>query len=253
MALTDKSLFLFSFQVTESNSSLDFKAASGGPILQATLTLGFYSLTSLALEIAYQLNATDPYHNYGVSVDRTISGGLQNRVTIVSNGTYFSLLFLTGPRNTSACYSLIGFAKTDRTGSLSYTGTLSAGTAMVTTWYGNNYLPPDIFKKVFGTVNISVSGIKETISYQIQRFTQVEFKYEPQTKVLSDWDTFFEWAIQQREFDFTPEISSPNTFFNVTLESTGYDGKGLGAKMTEMLPDLPFHYTTGLLTMRIVQ
>jgi hypothetical protein len=102
-------------------------------------------------------------------------------------------------------------------------------------------------------VNLSASGKKETIVYQIQHFIQVEFKHEPQTTIITDWSPFFTWAIQQRPFDFTPEITTPNTAYQVTLETTTADGKGLAFKFTEELPDLPFHYTTGILTFRQVE
>jgi len=102
MALRGLSLFLYGFQVTEYNSSLDFKAVSGEPTRMATLRRGYYSLTSLGLEIARAMNAVDTDHIYTASVDRTVNGGLENRVSIATNGTFLSLLFGTGPRAASS-------------------------------------------------------------------------------------------------------------------------------------------------------
>lgn len=250
MALRDKSLFLYGFEVTQFNSSIDFKAASLGPTLMATLTFGFYSLTSLMTEIKRAMQAADPANIYTVTADRTFSAGLQNRVTISTSGSFLSLLFLTGPRTASTTAPLIGFAVADRTGSTSYTGTSSAGTVLVSELNGYNYLSPDFNHKIYGSVNISTSGVKEAVVFQIQKFLQVEFKYEPEAKWIVQWTPFMDWIIQQRLFEFTPEIKSPTVFYEVTLESSSADNKGLAFKPAEMLPNFPFNYQTGLLTFR---
>lgn len=251
MALTSKSSFLYNLQVTASNSSLDFKISGGGSQLNATLTQGFYSLSGLMEEIVRALQAADPSHTYTVTADRTVSSGTQNRVTISTNGAFLGLLFATGTRSASTCAPLIGFAVSDRTGATTYTGTASAGTILLTTWYASSYLPPESFRKVFGSLNVSATGEKESIVYQVQKFFQAEFKYEPQAYVISDWAPFLTWAIQQRDFEFTPQISSPNTVLDCSLEKTSADGKGLGYTMKEMLPEMPFLFTTGLLTFRL--
>jgi len=62
-----------------------------------------------------------------------------------------------------------------------------------------------------------------------------------------------EWLIQQREFEFTPEISSPNLVYEGTLEKTDSDSKGLGFEFKEMLPDFPFYYRTGMMQFRLKQ
>lgn len=253
MALRDRSLLLYGLEVTKFNQSLDFRAVSLGPILQATLNLGFYSLTSLMTEIKRALQAADPAHIYTVTANRTVNGGLENRVTISTNGVYLDLLYLSGPRTSTTVAPLIGFAVTDRTGATTYTGTLSCGTVLVPDFVGYNYLSTDFNHKVYGAVNVSASGVKEAVVFQIQKFWQVQFKYETQVKVVSEWLPLLDWAIQQRLLEFTPEISSPNTFFEGTIEKTSDDGKGLGYKFMEMLPNYPFNYDTGLLTFRLNQ
>lgn len=251
MALTAKSLILYGLQVTDDNSSIDFKAAALGPTLMATLRLGYYSLTDLMTEIARAMNAADVLNSYTCTANRTVSGGLQNRVTISTSGAFLSLLFASGPRTASTTAPLIGFLVVDRTGSTSYTGTSSAGTALIPEFKGYNFLSPDFEKKVFGSVNVSASGLKEAIVFAIQQFLEVEYRYEPKAKVVAEWVPFWEWAIQQRPYDFTPEVSSPTVFYSVTLESTTGDGKGLGYKMSEQLPKFPDHYQTGPLKMRV--
>ena len=250
MALRAQSLLLYGFQVTVNNRSLDFKTAAMGSEKQATLRLGYYSLTSLMTEIVRAMNEADPSNTFNATANRTFNSGRENRVTISTSASYLSLLFLTGTRNASSCRTLIGFNNTDYTGLTSYQGNSSAGIAVVSEKVGYNYMGPEFIKKVFGAVNVSADGSKESIVFQVQKFLQVQFKYEPQAKVISQWQGLFTWAIQQRPYEFTPEITTPTTFYEVTLESTGADGKGLGFEIKEMLPNFPFDYDTGLIRMR---
>lgn len=253
MALRNQSLFLYGFEVTENNSSIDFKIAPGGSELRATLTLGFYSLSALLTEIERALTAIDVTNTYTASVNRNINGGKENRVTLATSGTFLSLLFATGSRAASTIAPLIGFPQTDQTGATTYTGTTSAGTALIPELVGYSYSDPTFDQKVFGSVNVSTSGKKEAIVWQIQMFVEVQFKYEPEAKVMTEWSDLFNWAIQQRLFEFTKDITDPNDSFEVTLETTSADGKGLGFKMKEMLPRFPFMYDTGNLKMRLTE
>lgn len=249
MALRSRSLFLYGYQVTVQNNAIDFKNSGGGTVIQATLRLGYYSLTSLLNEIARAMNAADPTQNYFATADRTFSSGLQNRVSIGTTGSFLSLLFLTGPRTSSSVAPLIGFTVADRVGSVSYQGTSTSGVILTPDYVGYNYLGPTNYKKVFGNLNISASGVKEAVVFQVQEFLQVQFKYEPESKI-SVWEDLMEWMITQKEFDFTPDSSNPSLFYNVTLETSSDDGKGLGFKMTEMVPQFPFFYDTGMMKFR---
>jgi hypothetical protein len=251
MALKKKSAFLYGLEVTSSNRSIDFKAVSGGPQISASINLGFYSLTDLMSAIASAMNSADLSNTYTVSVNRTINSGTENRITISSSGSYFSLLFGTGTRAASSVASLIGFTASDKTGALTYTGTSSAGTFVLPKEFGYNYIPQEMNRKVFGSLNITASGEKEAIVFQIQKFFQVQFKYEPEAYVISAWAPFMTWAIQQKPLEFTPDLSVPNTVINCTLEKTGADSKGLSYMFKEMLPQFPFFYDSGLMTYRV--
>ena len=250
MALTAKSLFLYGLQVTPNNSSIDFKISGGGSELRATLTLGYYSLTDLMAEVKTAMQKADPTHVYTVTADRTLNGGTENRVTITTNGVFLSLLFASGSRAVSSAAGLLGFTATDKTGSTTYTGTLSAGTVLIPTLVGYNYLSTDHSRKVFGSLNISTTGEKEAIVFQVQQFFQVQFKFEPAVKVSSEWTPLLTWMIQQKALEFTPEITSPNTFYVCTLEKSPADGKGLGYTVKEQLPQFPTLYDIGLMTYR---
>jgi len=251
MALTAKSLFNYGFTVTQFNNSLDFKTVSGGPVNSAKLDFGYYSLSDLLLQIATQLKAADPNFTYTVSADRTINGGLENRITISTNSSYFQLLFSSGPFHASTIAPLIGFNLTDYTGLTSYTSSSSAGQVLVPNYIGYNYISPDQEKKVQGAVSISASGIKESVVYSIMTFVEVEFKHETLIRVNVTWPSLINWMIQQRAFEFTPEITNPNTFYVVTLDKSAGDSKGMGFKWTEMLSEgFPNFYRTGAMTFR---
>lgn len=251
MALRNQSAFLYGLQVTELNSSLDFRAVALESPRMATLQLGYYSLGTLMIEVARALNAADPLRVYTVTADRSLAGGTQNRVTISSNGTYLDLLFASGARTATTCASLLGFSVSDRTGSTMYTGNTSTGTLLIPTMVGYNYKDPKQLQTVFGSVNLSASGKKETIVYAYQFFWEVEFKYEPETFVNTSWTPLNQWLIAQKTIDFTPDITSSNIVLTGTLESTEADGQGLGFMMNEMLDEFPFFYTTGVMRFRV--
>lgn len=252
MALGSKSLFNYGIQVTSLNCNLDFKNQMGGSTLTAVLSLGFYSPQGLANEIATQLQSLDSVNVYTVTVNRNIMGGLQNRITIATNGSFLQLLFGSGPNVNSSCASLAGFNQTDYTGATSYTGSQTTGIILIPDFVGYNYLNNFNTNLVFGAVNVSASGVKESVTFSIQKFIFVEFMYEKKSNLLA-WNNLFSWMIQQRQFDFTPEIFSPDTFFTVTLEQTDFEGQGLGYQMLEMLPDFPNDYQTGSLKFRIIE
>jgi len=251
MALRARSVFLFGFEITKLNSSLDFRSVNAGPIKMATLRVGFYSLTGLMAEIKRAMEAADPLNQYTITANRAVNSGLENRVRIATSGAYLDLLFLTGPRVSSSVAPLIGFPTLDLAAALFYIGTSTAGTALVTEMAAYNYVAPTMMRQIFGAVNIAADGTKEAIVWQVQKFFSMNFKYEPEAKIVTEWSDFMTWAIQQKPLEFTPEITTPGTFFDCTLEQTSKDPKGLGFEMKEQLPDFPFYYQTGMMRFRL--
>lgn len=252
MALSSQSLFLYNFQVTANNQNLQFQAVNSGPVLSAVIPLGYYSLGALLTQITSQMQAADTANTYTWTVDRTVSGGTQNRVSVSTSGSYLKILFGSGSLAVSSCAPLIGFNASDYSSATTYTGGTTAGTTLLTTFVGYNYLGPLLNQKLYGNVNVSVNGLKEAVVFQNQQFVDVEFRYEPKANALTNWSPLLIWMMQQRLFEFTPEISSPTTFYQVTLEKSQSDGKGLAFKMTEMLPQFPNIYKTGPMTFRVV-
>lgn len=250
MALTSKSLFLYGFEIKTTNRSIDFKTTTGGPEIFASLTLGFYSLTELLLEIERAMEAAAPSYSFTATVLRTADSGTGNRVTISSTAPNFRLLFQTGTRVASSTGPLLGFLIQDYIGGSSYQGSLSAGLRLVTDYTGYSYQPPETIREIQGAVSISASGVKESLVFQVQQFLQITFQHEPKAKVVTQWVSLIDWMIKQRLFEFTPDVSEPNTFYEVTLETSSRGQRGLGFLMKEMLPQFPNYYSTGQMTMR---
>lgn len=250
MALTNPSLFLYGITINALNCNIDFQAASMGPTLTAIVPIGYYSLTDFLAAIASAMNTTDTANVYAVTADRTIGGGTANRVSIATSGAFLSLLFNSGPNTNTSAAEQMGFNDADYTGETTYTGSATCGTILVPLYYGYNYVAPTRSKKVFGGVNISANGTKESITYPIQVFWEVEFRQEPASAVDEYWQPLNDWMIQQRPIDFTPDITNPDVVFSGTLESTEQDGTGLAYQMQEMLPDLPGLFQTGKMIFR---
>lgn len=254
MALRKRSLFLYGFEIDSTNNLLDFQAAIAGPTLTATIPNGFYTSDGLMTAICAAMVIADPANSYSFTILRNQGmSGTDSIVQLYTMGTHLSLLFASGPSSTTSVAPLIGFAILDYTGATTYTAPNACGTQLIPELVGYSFLPPTAYKKVIGNVNISASGIKETISYATHKFTQVEFKQEPEAKVITEWESFFAWACVGAPIEFFPDYSSSVLIYQVTLESTSFDGMGLGFQMVEQLSEgFPFYYTTGVLKFRII-
>jgi hypothetical protein len=250
MALKTKSAFFYGLTVTTNNSALDFQVGTSQYL--ATLNVGNYTATTLCAEIVRAMQAADVFNTYSATYSRVYSGGsVQSLITISSSTTSFQFLFGSGPRSNVSCASLLGFPASDTASGTTFTGSSSFGTTLAPELVGYSYLDPATTRKVIGALNVSASGIKETIVFSYQQFFQVEFKYEPEAKTLIQWAPFLLFASQQFLMEFAADITNPQTTIDCTLEKTEYDGKGMGYQMKEMLPDFPFYYRTGLLTFRV--
>jgi hypothetical protein len=105
------------FVIDSTNNKIDFKEASLGSELTATISSGTYTPTTLAAEIKIQMEVA--------SVDTfTVSySTLTGKWTIASSGSYLKLLRNTGTHVANSVWSSIGFGtSSDSTGALTYTG-----------------------------------------------------------------------------------------------------------------------------------
>ncbi len=255
MALSAQSLFLYGYTVTTSNRNFDFRAVSAETPRQAVLNLGYYSLSGLMRELVRAIGVVDATNTYTITADRTVSGGLQNRVTIASSSAFFSILFASGPNTATNCATLFGFTATDKTGALTYTGSSTTGTAVrpnasLPQIFGYNFIDPSYQPMVMGSLNVATSGIKEEVIFNIQNFWGVDFRWITPTESTSDWAGLITWMIQARPLEFTPMIPAPTTYYEGTLETSSASGKAMAFYLKEMLPDFPNVYQTGPMKFR---
>lgn len=106
-----------SFVIDATNNKIDFKESGGGSELHSTITSGTYTATTLAAEIKTQLEVAGA-ETYTVTWSQTT--GLW---TVLSAGSYLSLLNNTGTNQATSTLKVVcGFANSDRTGAVTYTG-----------------------------------------------------------------------------------------------------------------------------------
>lgn len=259
MAVNDRALFLYGFDINAFNQYINFKSSSLGPVLTATLTPGNYTATEFMAEIKSAMEIADTLYaasTFTLSLNRTVGGGLSNVMTISTNKPFLSLLFGSGPNAATNPSSLMGLSNSDYTGATSYAGSTNAGTILVPDFPTYNYLDPDSYVTNDGVKNVSSAGIKETLVFTQMQFFQGQWKYINNFKTntqLSQWQNFLKYAVKQLKFEFQPSVfEDPTVFFQCTLESTGGDGNGMGYKLNQMLGDgLYRFYDTGLMKFRI--
>lgn len=257
MAQNDRALFLYGCDVTQFNKYINFKSAALGSELTATLTVGNYTATELLFEIKKQLELADGVNTYTVSINRNVSGALENRVSIISSGSYFDLLFSTGTNAGNSVADLLGFDLVDYTGLTTYSGFKSMGKILIPEFPTYNYLSPDLFIMQDGVKNVSAAGIKETLVFAKMQFIQGQWKwitnFSNRTQ-LTEWKDFLQYATKQKKFEISTSIfENYDLFYQVTLESTDSDSNGMGYKLTQMLgPGLYRFYETGMLKFRVI-
>ncbi len=250
MALSNPGLFLYGYTIDSTNALLDFQAVSLGPQITASLTYGYYSLTTLLDEVARAMNAADTDNVYTATADRSLSGGVQNRVTIATDGAFLSLLSHTGTNG--GPWTTLGFTTaSDKTGATTYTGSATTGTGFQPVYIPYNFLSPDQIQLPTAITNISTSGNKETVIYSIQKFWQMQCKYISAYEKTLNFEPMLQWLMQGRLVEYTPDVASSTTFYEGWMESNPGAQNGLGYFLKEMLPDFPNVYDTGLLKFRV--
>lgn len=105
------------FLITDDNKNIDFKETLGGPQITATLTLGGYSSADLETEVISQLEAASLNgRSYTVALS-PVTG----KWTITGQ-VYLELNWGTGPSLASSLGPSLGYAATDQSSALAYTG-----------------------------------------------------------------------------------------------------------------------------------
>lgn len=254
--IKDRALFLYGFDITQDNRYLNFKNASLGAELTATLTIGNYTATEVLAEIKRAMELADGVQKYTWTIDRSVSGGLSNQISVSTDGSFLSILFGSGSNSASSVATMIGFTTSDYTGATSYTGA-QAGTILYPDFAMWNYTNPDQYIMNDGSKNVSASGIKETLVFAQMKFAEAQWKYITDfggSTQATEWSNFLKYATKQLKFEFTPSVGEDlNAFYKMTLESTPADSNGMSFKLNLMVGvGLYRFYDTGMLKFRVV-
>lgn len=104
------------FVIDSTNNKINFKESGGGAELTATISSGTYTPTTLAAAIvaALEVAGAEEY-----TVTHSTSTG---KWTIATSGAFLSILWSTGTDTATSIGPTIGFAVSDSTSALTYTG-----------------------------------------------------------------------------------------------------------------------------------
>jgi len=256
MALNDKALFLYGFDVTPYNRYINFKNQSLGPELLATLNLGNYTATEFIAEVKRALEAADGVYTYTITIDRTVASGQSNLLHISSSAPFFSLLFLTGSSAANSPASIMGFQNLDYTGATAYVSYKNCGVILFPDFPTYDYLGPGEMVENDGSRNVSAYGVKETLVFAQFYFFQGQWQYITNfngNTQKTQFEAFLQYATKQRKFEFTPSVyEDPTTFYQCTLESAAGYSSGMGYVLKQMRGQgLYRFYDTGVLKFRV--
>ena len=202
------------FIIDSTNSSLDFDI--GGGEITATLTTGTYTPTTLATEIATQMNV--------VSTDTHTAtyDGTTGKWTIDSDGGTFSLLTNTGSNTATSVFTSIGFdTAADKTGAATYTGEnvaihteenvvfdlkttedIDAFSFILDPLDGNKFTSSVVIKLQANATDVWTSpAVDETIT--------LDSRYDIALKVFSTAQSYRYWRVQ------ITDPSNPNLYVEI--------------------------------------
>lgn len=202
----------FGIEVTPNNRSIDFKTSGGGPEKQATLRVGLYSVSSLKTEVQRAMAAADPANTYTVTINRTVSAGTQNRITLATSGAFLSLLFATGTRTGSNAGSLLGYGAMDKTGATSYVSTNSVGTILLPSYPPQDFQPLGTIYDSKSSINDSTSGKIETVSFTSFRNFEFRFRWiEYGSSEFAGFQSFAQWILRGGPVEFVSDRADVST------------------------------------------
>ena len=252
------SKFYYGYDITNSNKYIDFN--EGASDLVAIIDIGSYTLEGLCDAIETALNDAGAL-TYTCTVNRST-----RIITIGASGT-FDLLASTGDNAASGPYSVIGFAASDSMNVTSVAGSSAAGSVYSPQFKLQDYIDQKDFRKLRdATVNKSASGLVTVQNFGTDRFFEFSIKfatniYQPSGgPITNDSDgvesleTFMQFVINKKPFEFMPDSSTVSTYYKVVLESTSDDSNGTGYKLQEQhIRGIKGYFETGTIKLRIIE
>ncbi len=252
--LTTRSLFYYGQTISAANYALDFN--EGGLEIQASLRIGSYSLTELAVEIQDAMNAVGG-QVYTVTVNRTT-----RQITISAPGT-FALLAQTGTRTGVGVWVTAGFTTTsNKTGTNTYTSENGSGSEYRPQAVLKDYIGPDDFKvKEFAKVNVAASGAVQVVEFGtgnriemniwlVSDRTNAAPTVEVQANAVANTRLLLDFMITKGKFEFMPNRATPGVYSKCILEKSPESAQGTSYILEEM--KAKDFYQTGRLQLRVM-
>lgn len=252
------SQFWYGWEVTDANKYIDFQYDTDLTPRLATLTLGKYSSRQLCDAISLAMNTVGTT-NFFVTLNRT------TKCFNILSSANFKLLCSTGPSTAGAnAWGLLGFNTTaDKTGAMTYSADYGTNKEWRPQFLLQGVTTPGMHKGLRDPVYVeSAAGIGELSHFGVIDYIEFEATFitdiigqkviqnDPQG--VENVNAFLQWATLKANFEFMPDRSNPSTFYEMKLESTQTDAKGLGYKLIEQYDKgLPNYYRTGTLKGRI--
>lgn len=192
------------FIIDASNCNIDFN--EGAAEINATLTQGTYTATTLASHIASVMTAASL-----TGATYTVSQGASTGLwTISTDGASLSLLWSTGANSATSVGSDIGFAvSADYTGSTSYTGSVAAIHSSHGEAISFNFSAPIdvdaialLFDKTTGcrlsagaTVKVQANSFPDWTNPPVDETLSIDTRTETYTKFWSEKVTYQYWRV----------------------------------------------------------
>ena len=254
MSIKTRSMLYYDFVVSPLNLALDLDDGFG--TIQISLSVGSYTLTTLAQEVQRKLLEFGN-QSYTVTVDREL------RQYTISAPANFELKFVTGPNAAQAASTLLGFSG-DQTGSNSYTSTSSIGRVFRPQFFLFRYESTAVMLEANKeSINETASGRVESVTFGNIRKMTCNIKYitnlincngavEKNDQGVEDAVSFMEYLVTKRDIEFMEDRNDTSTFETLLLDSTSQSSNGTAYRLKENLPELPDFYETGRLVFRKV-
>ena len=258
MALSTHSLFYYGLAIPTENRFIDFD--EGGSPLVAELSVKGYTLEELATEIQTKMNEAGGL-DYTVTVDRA------TRILTIAASGAFTLLAASGTNVGFGAWGVIGFPATDVTGT-SASGSEALGSSFAPQFTLQDYLPPENNRRLLSAVTSkSASGKNVTVqAFGEERFVEFSMKYitdRPQPEdfriknnpnAVEEANAFLAFITSKDKFQFMPDINTPETFYNVIVESIGNEREGIGYRLREIYDQgLPGYFESGILVLKVIE
>jgi hypothetical protein len=258
MSLSTKSKFYYGHVVDTTNNKIDFD--EGAAELTATLNTGSYSLEGYVDEVKRAMDAVGAL-TYTVSVARS------TRLITISAVSNFTLRISSGSNASVSAYGMIGFSGANQTGTNTYTGATASGSAYTSQFAPQDYVSSDDLRKaVEASVATTASGRVQVVSFGSEEFFEMNLRFctnisQPSSGPITSSSTgvddirsLMQYLITKAPVEFMPDKDDSDTYYQLILESTSEDNRGIGYRLRERYDiGIPGYYDTGVLKFRVVE